>query len=275
MTSGQIAFVRRSASTEDQGIFVIINGGPPEGLTGGYEPALSPDGSLVAFRRSHGEGETEIDVVNTDGNGFRTLTKIAGNPLELAPAWSPDGKRLAFASGGDLYVMNADGSGQHKIIELPPGFVVPAEPSWSPDGSKLLYIAASDNDNLTSIHLIGADGSNDVVFKQMPLMDYRTPSWSPDGTNILFAAAAFMGPYVFDLYVMDADGSAVRRLTHTADVSESEPVWSPDGTQIAFGRDAGRGHVDIYVMNADGSGLRPLTRDSSDELSPTWGPVPP
>jgi TolB protein len=95
------------------------------------------------------------------------------------------------------------------------------------------------------------------------------PSWSPDGTQIAFYAERNDQPA--DLFVMNADGSNVRQLTHTP-AAEGYPSWSPDGRLIAFEADDASGNFDIYVMNADGSGTRRLTQDPRRDVGPAWSP---
>ena len=94
--------------------------------------------------------------------------------------------------------------------------------------------------------------------------------WSPDGTKILFSST---GDGNYEIYVVNADGSAVSRLTNNS-AYDLQPVWSPDGTKIAFDSDRDGNTVantGIYVMNADGSGVRRLT-DPGGDYGAAWSP---
>ena len=161
-------------------------------------------------------------MIDADGSGLRRLTR--NTVADWDPDWSPDGQKIAWirsdGTGTDIFVMNADGSDQQNLTPKPGNR---GEPRWSPDGRAILFTAVPPGQPHTP----------------------PTPS---------------AGPYRDDVYVMNADGSGQRKLTHTREAGEFGPVWSPDGQQIAFTRHAGTsGEVRIVVMNADGSAQHAVT----------------
>ena len=167
------------------------------------------------------------------------------------PAWSPDGRKLAFVSQRDgnseIYVMNADGSAQENLTRQPAS---DSHPSWSPDGRKLVFVSRRDGNS--EIYVMNADGSGLRNLTRTP-SDDLDPAWSPDGRAIAFVQKKCMPrprdprcatAYETYLYVVNADGSGLRRLT-TRRAHLFNPSWSADGKTIRYGR---------YLVNADGSG---------------------
>ena len=238
-------------------------------------PAWSPDGRRIAFVTRR-DGNSEVYVMNADGGEKRNLTRDRAS--DDYPTWSPDGRRIAFLRCSDspfscvtlsnsyqLYVVNADGSGLRRL-RLNPTYRYPLQYPlvWSPDGRTIH----------SGRYLVRTDGSGSRWLSHMPL----TAVWSPDGRRIAFAGKPHWcrtGPRPCysshsDIYVMNADGSGTRKLTHNAH-QNAEPAWSPDGRKIAF-RSTRNGNRDIYVMNADGSGKRNLTRNAAWDSRPSWSP---
>jgi Tol biopolymer transport system component len=204
----------------------------------------------------------EVCVMNADGSGRRTLTRHPA--YDLTPSWSPDGRRIAFASDRDrngpleVYVMNANGGDQRRVTRTKGGNSS-TDPAWSPDGRRIAF--SSDG-----IHVVNVDGSG---LRRLTRTWDDTPAWSPDGRRIAFTSRRD-GDY--EVYVMNADGTGQRNLTrNAADDHVHVGGWSPDGRRIVFHSNRG-GNRDIYVMNADGSGQRNLTSNPEADLFAAWSP---
>ncbi|HYC52569.1 MAG TPA: hypothetical protein VEB19_15760 [Gemmatimonadaceae bacterium] len=151
--------------------------------------------------------------------------------LNINPSWSADGQRLVFESSRhgnvELYVINADGTGERRITQSPSN-VVNSHASWSPDGSTIVF--DSFRDGAFHLYLIRPDGSGERRLTQGDaggVQEFaRHPEWSPNGRYIAFDSRRDgNGEY----YVIHPDGSGLRRLTNTPSVSESHPTWTPDG----------------------------------------------
>jgi Tol biopolymer transport system component len=238
------------------------------------DPALSPDHRKVAFT-SFRDLSPGILVVNVDGTGLTRLTATLTPDNFLV--WSPDGTRIAFIRGSALRVINADGTGE---LDLPIGKEVwPGPVSWSPDGRLIAIIAGSDawHQDIWAVHADGT-GSTNLTSSLVPELE---PAWSPDGTRLAFTRRTVvnqdLGLYYDDVWLMNADGSGQRQLTHTQYSSTahtygaSAPAWSPDGSVILFQSDLPGEPYDLYTIRPDGSGVTNLTNTAgAAETRAAW-----
>lgn len=207
---------------------------PLSGLT------WSADGSRLAFTGSKGN-RRGIYTGRADGTGLRF---IHGTNEGSNPVFSPDGSKIAFARltfGRGSYfsmtpwVANADGSKAHRVAEWRGGIeYIPS--SFSPDGSALAVTMTDFNSDESKALVLKLDGSGG-----RRVLDRRgsEPAFSPDGSQIAFVRHSITRRWKIeivhkDLFVMSADGTKLRRLTHTRHVSESHPSWDPSGQRIAF-----------------------------------------
>jgi Tol biopolymer transport system component len=269
------------------------------------QPALSPDGSRIAFS-SNREGMFHIYIVGVDGEGMWRLTDNPENDSE--PAWSPDGSRIAFARGfdptgngvavmtceqtSDILVIQVDGN-PHEI-NLTNGSRG-TDPAWSPDG-RFIAFTSDRAGNFAIYTMFSDDGSN---VKQITYDDWADadPSWSPDGTQIAYTAnlrriagtlcgtmpiggvptggggptiSGDGGPYIFRIAV---DRSWQKPVTEKD--GAAGPTWSPDGTQIAFvGASKESNGVQVYSIPVDVTTVdarwTQLTTGTSPKSSPSW-----
>ena len=236
------------------------------GLQRAGPPAISPDSRLVAYtiRQANWDENayhTEIWLADAETGELRQLTNHKKS--SSAPAWSPDGRTLAFASDREekrqIYLIDPRGGEARKLTSLEDGV---GSFEWAPDGKRLAYTATDPKPD-TMKDREKKYGEYDAIgqdhqMSQLYVLDVASKesrrltngaftvgrfSWSPDGKQIAFTSNRD-GNY--EIYVMNADGSALRNLTrHRA--QDNFAAWSPDGKKIAFISNRQRGH-DVYLM---------------------------
>jgi Tol biopolymer transport system component len=228
----------------------------------------APRNGLIAFSRLDDGSNEDVYVVSADGSGERRLTDQFGH--DSGPAWSPDGRKIAFFSrrhnNTDIYVMNADGTGVRRLTR---SSNYDWSPDWSPDGQRIVFMsfgrAPEGKRAPQRLFVVNADGSGRRLLTPT-VRDAATPP----GRSTVAGSRSGRLRHLRDQRRRHRPATTDQELAGTW--LGSEPAWSRDGRSIAFTSSGDITPLGIYVMRADGTGQRRLSSNRANDSSPSWSP---
>jgi Tol biopolymer transport system component len=285
-SSGQIAFASARSGTPQ--IYLInADGTSLQAITnidaGACQPVWSPDGSRLAFiSPCRGRGEfyeniypdSSLYVINADGSDLRPLTAVPG---DFDPAWSPDGKRIAFASLRDgrkeIYLLIVD-TGVVTRLTVSTGDVENSQPAWSPDGTLIAYTVKRVDAYQVWVMKPTGQGKEQLVRSGQDLWDYL-PIWSQDGGTIFFNQRNLGPTRPWLMSIRYADRATVEPVKLDLPTPIEDVEISPDGSWILFESTDAQGNRDIYYSTITGGNRTRITNDPLSDFDPAWRPAQP
>jgi len=230
-------------------------------------PAWAPGGRQFAYMEFwDGKGQLFLHDMAT---GQRRDIAVTGRTLDFTPAFSPDGKTLAFSraieEGTDIYTFNLrdDCCLQRLTVGR---FSDNLSPTYSPDGQRIAFV--STRSGLAQIYLMAADGTDQDLFAPF---DYgvtgssNAPEWSPDGRTVAFHRDI---AGTLQVFVLDVRTRTVRQLTSVG--RNQDPTWAPDSRHLAFVSDRA-GYRQLWIIDIETGRIRPLLSQGGARL-PAWSP---
>ncbi len=248
-----------------------------------FDANIDWTGQRVVFASTRHNQLPDLYIKSVDGV---SVTQLSADPAsDVQPVFSPDGKRVAFASdrsgNWDIWIIGVDGK---PPVQVTSGHANEMHPSWSPDGSQLVFCSLRAESGQWELWIVDAMAGSQKSFIGYGMF----PEWSPTGDVIVYQRARERGTQAFSIWTLtmvDGEPRYPTEVAASASQAMIAPTWSPTGDQIAFSATSvdalatpdamgrvGDGVFDIWLMDARGRGKVRLTDGHTFNYGPTFSP---
>lgn len=241
-----------------------------------FDPHLDPTGQWLVYASTQHRKTSDLYLKRVEGSAVTQLTNDPGN--DVMPVFSPDGKRIAFASdrsgNWDIYVMDVAGG---QPVQVTNDATDDIHPSFSPDGKQLVYCSHGAQSGQWELVVVDIDNPATKRFIGYGLL----PNWSPVENKIVFQRSRERGTRWFSVWTLDyVNGEGVRptEIAASSNAAAITPNWSPDGKRLVFctvmdpssDTQSRPRQADVWIIAADGTGRTNLTHSPFANLQPVW-----
>ena len=279
--NGRIVFGRNTGHValftvrpNGEGLFRLTN---PPGNLNTFSADWSPNGRWVAYTRLGEDVRGYIFRIRRDGTDRQNLSKMSCTgpcTAEYAPAWSPDGTRMAYAREASfsarwrIYVKDADGTDAHQVVPSRPR-TRDSGPQWSPSGKRLVFGRSDFRRGKSAVFTIRVDGTRLHRITPWLMNAGGSLDWSPNGRWVLFQNHTG-GVHLSTIWLVRPSGENRHPITTTAGgtVTWESGSFSPDGQRIVVVQG-----TSISVLSKRGDILQTITASAVD-VDPDWGSRP-
>ncbi len=251
---------------------------PVAGLKGSLQnPCFAPDSQRIALTlwpKRYNSGLAAVHVAElATGAVTARLTPPGATGVNLpGSCWNAATDRIVFSLEHNApdwpYSATPDGGALRRLVRVPGRVAI--EPSFAPDGRRIVFeVSPHDKEGPGSIYVANVNGKQ--LRRLTRNANDKQPNWSPTGDRIVFQRAR---GEVWDLWTIRPNGTGLRNVTRTRDVSETDVAWAPDGRRLIFSSDAYANQVAaIVVMSASGGTRTRVTRAPGwYDGAPSWSP---